>query len=119
MNDVRSGWTFRRAAALDRLDDDAELLVEIIKQFLADAPAALAAIEGAIEREDGTALADAAHTLKGAAGYLAADDLCLAAQQLEGFGRTHQADAARHAWPDFSRHAVAVIAGLRESLPRP
>jgi HPt (histidine-containing phosphotransfer) domain-containing protein len=117
MDDVRAPWHFDRAAALDRLDDDEELLQEIIEQFLSDAPASLEAIEDAIRQEDGPALRDAAHALKGAAGYLAADDLCVAAQQLEGFGRSGQADAARAAWPRFTALAGQVLTALRATLP--
>jgi HPt (histidine-containing phosphotransfer) domain-containing protein len=117
MNDVHTIWHFDRTAALGRLDDDEGLLMEVMAQFVADAPAALAAIEAAIREGDGPALGDAAHALKGAAGYLAADDLCVAAQELEGFGRSGQTEAARDAWPRFSALANSMLSTLRATPP--
>jgi HPt (histidine-containing phosphotransfer) domain-containing protein len=117
MNEVRSPWHFDRAAALVRLDDDEDLLRDIIQQFVTDAPASLSAIEIAIQQGDGPALRDAAHAFKGAAGYPAADDLCVAAQELEGFGRAGHVDAARAAWPRFAALAREVLTTLRASLP--
>jgi two-component system sensor histidine kinase/response regulator len=113
MNDVRSPWHFDRAAALDRLDHDEDLLWDVVQQFIDDAPALLAAIEAAIGHNDADALRDAAHSLKGSAGYLAADDLCMAAQTLEGLGRANLLDDARRAWPAFATEAGAVVAALR------
>lgn len=117
MNDVRTPWQFDRAAALNRLDGDDELLAEILVQFLADAPALLMAIETAIARGDGPAMRDAAHSLKGAAAYLAADELCAFAQSIEGFGVTNQIGQARAAWPSFSADANAVVDALRRAVP--
>ena len=117
MDEVRSPWHFDRAAALARLDDDEDLLRDVIQQFVSDAPSSLSAIEAAIQQGDGSALRDAAHALKGAAAYLAADDLCIAAQELEGFGRAGQIDAARFAWPRFAALARAVLTSLRSGLP--
>lgn len=113
MSDVRSPWHFDRAAALDRLDHDEDLLWEVVQQFIGDAPALLVAIETAIRENDAAALRDAAHSLKGSAGYLAADDLCVSAQTLEGFGRANLLDDARRAWPAFTEAAEAVVAVLR------
>lgn len=117
MNDVRSQWRFDRAAALDRLDHDEDLLREVVQQFIDDAPASLTAIEAAIVTGDADALRDAAHSLKGSAGYLAADDLCVAAQELEGFARARLIDDARSAWPAFATVARAVVTALRTELP--
>jgi HPt (histidine-containing phosphotransfer) domain-containing protein len=117
MNDAPTTWRFDRAAALRRLDEDEDLLVDVMTQFVEDAPAALSAIETAIREGDGPALSDAAHALKGAAGYLAADDLCVAAQALEGFGRSNQIEAARDAWPRFSALADSILSVLRATPP--
>ena len=119
MNHVRSSWHFDRTAALSRLDDDEDLLADVIRQFVSDIPDALSAIDTAIQRGDSGGLRDAAHALKGAAAYLAADDLCVAAQALEGFGRATQMDAARQAWPAFEATVRAVASTLRSELTRP
>lgn len=116
VNDVRSSWHFDRAAALERLDHDHELLLDIVEQFVGDAPASLAAIDAAIQQGDGPALGDAAHALKGAAGYLAADEFCVAAQALEGYGRANLIEQARRAWPSFERAAHGVLEALRAEI---
>jgi len=116
MDRVRTPWHFNRAAALSRLDDDEDLLADVIRQFVTDVPDALSSIDTAIQRGDGASLRDAAHSLKGAAAYLAADDLCVAAQALEGYGRASQVDAARRAWPAFEATVRSVVATLRAEL---
>jgi HPt (histidine-containing phosphotransfer) domain-containing protein len=113
MDEVRPAFVFDRTAALGRLDDDEDLLNDVVGQFVEDAPAALAAIETAIGQGDGPALRDAAHTLKGAAAYLAADHLCAMAQTLEGFGQAGQLAQARAVWPAFAGMAAAVVDALR------
>lgn len=113
MGDRDVSWQFDRDAALVRLEGDEELLQDILLQFLDDAPELLLAINSAIVHTDGPALRDAAHSLKGAAGYLAADELCAAAQGLEGFGRGNQFDDARAALPSFVAIATAVLDALR------
>lgn len=117
MSDVRSPWHFDRAAALDRLDHDEPLLWDVVQQFIKETPALLVAIDTAISHKDADALRDAAHSLKGSAGYLAADELCVAAQTLEGFGRANLIDDARRAWPEFAAAAAAVVAVLRAEVP--
>jgi len=117
MTDVRTPWQFDRAAALSRLDGDDDLLDEILEQFLADVPVLLAAIETGIGRGDGPALRDAAHSLKGAAAYLAADAFCAFAQSLEGFGSTNQIGQARAVWPSFAADANGVVDALRRAVP--
>ena len=112
MNEASPPWHFDRAAALDRLDHDPDLLANMIRQFLEEAPVTLAAIDAAVNAGDGAAIGDAAHALKTAAGYLAADALCLRAQTIEGFGRVGQIDDARAAWPALAASAAGVIAAL-------
>lgn len=113
-------WYFPRESALARLDNDEDLLQDVIQQFVADAPDALAAIEQAIERSDSEALRHAAHSLKGAAGYVAADELCVLAQRLEGFGYTNELTQARLTWPTLAAVAQDVVAALsREVGPPP
>ena len=115
MNDVSTPWHFDRAAALDRLDHDPDLLANMIRQFLEEAPVTLAAIDTAIAAGDGAVIGEAAHALKTSAGYLAADALCLRAQTIEGFGRAGQIEGARAAWPALAASAAGVIAALQRA----
>jgi HPt (histidine-containing phosphotransfer) domain-containing protein len=77
-------------AALRSLQDDADddLLSELIDLFLQDAPARLDVIRDAIARQDWTALAAAAHSLKGSCGSLGALHMAVLCGRLERYGRT-------------------------------
>jgi len=75
-------------AALNRMDGDLEFLHELLEIFADELSILVPAIRAAIDRQDGTALAAAAHTLKGAAASVAANAVAEAAYQLEQMGRT-------------------------------
>ena len=74
---------FDRAAVLDRLDGDEEMLVEVMETFLEDAPQQLRLIEEAVTASDATQIRFYAHTLKGSAGNVGATGLQTAAYWLE------------------------------------
>jgi len=78
---------FDQAAALARVEGDAELLTELVTLFLEDYPRQLAAIRGALATGDAQALTKHAHTLKGSVGNFAAPEAFEAARQLELAGR--------------------------------
>jgi HPt (histidine-containing phosphotransfer) domain-containing protein len=85
---------FDRAALLDRLDGDTNLLEQILAVFLADCPARLAAVDAAMTTRHAAGLADAAHALKGAALNLSANRLADVAGALESAGHRGDLDAA-------------------------
>lgn len=78
---------FDRAEAIDRLGGDEELLAEIVRLFVEDAPRLLQEIEAGIDASDAAAVSAAAHGLKGAAGNLSAAAVAEAARVLEMAGR--------------------------------
>src|SRR5882762_2657838 len=73
---------------------DADLRHEIIGMFLEDCPVRVAAVRAAVEQRDAAALAAAAHSLKGACGYLSAVAACEQAAHLEQIGRQGRMDEA-------------------------
>ena len=73
---------------LARVGGDRELLAEISRLFVDDAPRHLARIRQALDARDGDALLRAAHGLKGAAANFDADAVVAAARALEEIGRT-------------------------------
>ena len=83
-----------RPAALARVGDDLELLQEIARLFLDDAPNMMSAIEQAIAAHDADALGRSAHTLKGCVSNFGAADAYEAALNLEKLGRTGDLDRA-------------------------
>jgi len=78
---------FDRAAALSRLEGDAELLSELAAIFLEDSPRLMQKLREAIDRLDSEELARTAHTLKGSVGNFAALPALEAAQHLEAVAK--------------------------------
>lgn len=72
--------------ALSRLGNDRELLSGIIEIYLEDSPALLEKIRRAVMGNDPSALQRAAHSLKGLAATLSAEDVTAAARRLESMG---------------------------------
>lgn len=66
---------FDRAALIERIGDDADLLAELIALFVEVQPPRLAALERAIAAADKDATRSTAHTLKGAFASMSMDEL--------------------------------------------
>jgi HPt (histidine-containing phosphotransfer) domain-containing protein len=99
---------------MTRLGHDAELLADVVRLFLEDCPARLAAIKAAVDDRDGPRIRSTAHALKGVAGNLSAAGLFAATQLLERLGAEGRLDAAEAAWRGLSVEAADVINALRQ-----
>jgi two-component system sensor histidine kinase/response regulator len=86
---------FDQAALLDRVEGDRELLVEMVKVFVEDAPRLLAAMSEALQKGDMIVLERCAHSLKGAAGNLSANFTAAAALHLEKNAKKGDVDLSR------------------------
>ncbi len=75
------------SAALKRLDNDHDLLVEMMDLFIEEAPVSVAELDAALSRSDLPALADAAHAIKGMAGHFCAEKIISLAVNLEQAAR--------------------------------
>ena len=75
-------------AAMARVDGDEDLLREIACLFVGSCPELVGQIRDAIDRADGKALENAAHTLKGSVGNFGAKPAYEAALRLEMLGRS-------------------------------
>ncbi len=75
------------ATVLARLGDDAQLVADISRLFIEDAPDHLRQIRAALDGRDGEALRRAAHTFKGAIANFGAQAAVDAARTLEDIGR--------------------------------
>src|SRR5262249_29831832 len=83
-------------AVLARVGGDRELLAEITRLFIEDAPRHLASVTRAIDTGSAEGLRRAAHGLKGAAANFDAEPVVDVARELEEIGRTaelHRAPA--------------------------
>jgi CheY-like chemotaxis protein len=89
------GSNFDRAALLQYVSGNWELLAKVIGRFRAGAPKMLVDIEGAIDRKDSAALEFTAHLLKGALGNFYAHRASNSALRLERLGHAGKTDGAR------------------------
>jgi HPt (histidine-containing phosphotransfer) domain-containing protein len=83
---------------LARVGGDRQLLVEISRLFVDDAPGHLRRIREALDSHDCESLRRAAHTLKGAAANFDAAGVVDAARSLEELGRTGELADAEGVW---------------------
>ncbi len=104
---------FDEEALRQRLGGDDELMADVIRLFLEDLPARLAAIKDAVDGRNAEALRTAAHALKGSAANLSAGGLHEAARVLERIGSESRMDAAQAAWRRLSVEATNIIDVLR------
>jgi HPt (histidine-containing phosphotransfer) domain-containing protein len=98
---------------LARVGGDRELLAEISRLFLDDAPRHLERIRAALDARDGESLRRAAHGLKGAAANFDAEGVVAAARTLEEIGRTAQFDDDDAAWLALTVETSRLISMLR------
>jgi len=99
---------------LARVGGDRQLLAEISRLFLDDAPRHLERIRAALDARDAEALRRAAHGLKGAAANFDADGVVGAARALEEMGRKAVFDRqAEDAWRTLSAETDRLLSFLR------
>jgi signal transduction histidine kinase/CheY-like chemotaxis protein len=98
---------------LARVGGDRELLAEISRLFVDDAPGHLDRIRTALDCSDAEALRRAAHALKGAAANFNATALVAAARQMEDIGRTAQFDDDEIVWRTLTAETDRLVATLR------
>jgi signal transduction histidine kinase/DNA-binding response OmpR family regulator len=98
---------------LARVGGDRELLAEISRLFVDDAPVHLQKIRQALDASDGEALRRAAHGLKGAAANFDATAVVSAARELEEIGRTGRFDTAEALWQSLSTETDRLVVVLR------
>ena len=98
---------------LARVGGDRQLLAEISRLFVADAPQHLERIRAALDARDAESLRRAAHGLKGAAANFDADGVVTAARELEDMGRNAHFVGHEHAWRALTVETERLISLLR------
>jgi len=101
---------------LEILDGDQEMLHELIKVFVEDAPTQLAGIGNAIDAGNAKDLRQMAHTLKGSVSNLGAPRMTEKARSLETMGRDDQMDGARPVYEDLCKDMGELLDGLTHWL---
>jgi HPt (histidine-containing phosphotransfer) domain-containing protein len=102
--------------ALNRVDGDHDLFLTLAQIFLEESPKDAAAARAALERQDGAALAAAAHKLKGSVMELCAPRLFESSKRLEELGRLGEFAGASSVCADVETHLAEVHAALRELI---
>jgi len=108
---VQSSFDYEEA--LDRLDGEEDLLLEVASVFLDDCPTTMDEIREALARHDADAVAMTAHRLKGALGTLAAHAAHETATRLEKAARDHDFGSVGNAWKDLQQHVAELLPALR------
>ena len=98
---------------LARVGGDHELLAEISRLFVDDAPQHLERIRAALDARDGDSLRRAAHALKGAAANFDADGVVNAARALEEMGRSGSFEDHDQVWRELMTETERLISVLR------
>ena len=80
---ISASTVWDRAALLDRLMGDEELLVDIVEGFLQDLPQQIDAIDSMLSAKAFAGVAQQAHTIKGAAANISAAQVSRAAYEVE------------------------------------
>jgi signal transduction histidine kinase/FixJ family two-component response regulator len=99
-------------ALVARLGGDEDLTADVVRVFLDDCPARLAAIHAAVSSRDAEAVRMSAHAFKGAAGNLGASAVVDAARALERAGADRALDGIGEMWTRLEREASLVVARL-------
>jgi len=94
----------------------ADVLPDMLRTFLEDAPGRLAALEEATARADPSGIQHAAHAFKSAAGTIHAHRLAELLRQAEAHGRAGQTEGAVSLLDDIRRETASVCDALRGAL---
>jgi signal transduction histidine kinase/DNA-binding response OmpR family regulator len=103
-------------------DGDPEMEHELTRLFIDDSTEALAALDASIAAGDAVRLLAQAHSLKGSCGYLGANALAAACDDLESYGREGRLDEARDALGRARKELARVRAAIesrRRTAARP
>jgi len=109
------GEVFDRAAVLDMLDGDSDLLHEIVGIFLTRCPNQMEKIREAVSVREPKSLERAAHALKGSAANLLARGVVEAAAKLEEIGRANEFDGSGAALQALEAEVLKLEAALGKS----
>jgi HPt (histidine-containing phosphotransfer) domain-containing protein len=112
MTEAQASWDLD--AALQSVDGDRELLVEMAGLFLEDSGQLLAEIGQAIQAGDAAALHRGAHTLKGSVANFVAREAREMAQHLEMMGRSGDLTGAPARYTALNAEMHRVEADLSE-----
>jgi two-component system sensor histidine kinase/response regulator len=101
---------------LKRFDGDKEFFKELMLEFLDHIPKQIQALNEAVKKGDAKLIEMEAHTIKGAAGNLGANNLADSALRLEQLGRTGNLDGGDNLIADLQKELKRLDEYARQSL---
>jgi CheY-like chemotaxis protein len=110
--------SFDPAAALARLNNDPDLLQELAKTFLEDAPRMLQDVREAVVAADARKLRRCAHSLKGAVAIFAEDGAYQAALALETLGQSANLAPAAETLATLEKELQRLYPALARLTPK-
>jgi signal transduction histidine kinase/CheY-like chemotaxis protein len=111
---IASAWD--KAAALERLEGDQELFQEICRIFLDESPKLMTRLQQALAQGDPEEVSRAAHSLKGASGYLGATNVSQLSRQLETMGRNRELAQAAAVFEQLEKEMASLSSAVRQTV---
>ena len=108
------GSVFDRDAALEKVEGNFDILVDLAKVFLDYYPKLLLPLKEAIEKADAEALAGAAHDVKGAVGFFGPTRAATAAVELERIASQADFEAASQVHATLRKNVEDLAEALRQ-----
>ena len=108
------GPAFDYEAALERVEGDRELLINMLGLYLDSSVKLTAVIQETLRNHDARGLERAAHTIKGAVGTLSAQKAFDAAVRLENSAKAGDLKQAGQAWASLEQELQALRASIEQ-----
>ncbi len=108
--------TWNPALALERIEGDQDLLVELMQIFLEETPKQLTALDTAVATMNFEEIGRIAHTLKGELGYLALSEAAEKAKQLEAHAQSQKSKGLSNAIASLKVDLNEIASAMKVAL---
>ena len=108
--------TWNPALALERIEGDQDLLVELMQIFLEETPKQLTALDTAVATMNFEEIGRIAHTLKGELGYLALSEAAEKAKQLEVHAQSRKSEGLSDAIASLKVDLNGIASAMKVAL---
>lgn len=108
--------TWNPALALERIEGDHDLLVELMQIFLEETPKQLTALDTAVATMNFEEIGRIAHTLKGELGYLALSEAAEKAKQLEVHAQSRKSEGLSDAIASLKVDLNGIASAMKVAL---
>ena len=103
-------------SALNLLDERKDVLAKVCKAILNNMPKALEQLNKALEDKDYFTACRVAHSIRGSARCIKADEVAATAEQIEKIMDKGNFEEAEKLWPDFINNVEQMMNDLKKEL---